>query len=105
MLVILSLAVYRVTRLIVFDTLPLVARPVAWLQRQVWNRFGEDWAHGFDCVWCVSIWVGGLLTLVVSTTIELPVPWLVWPATSVVAGFLGYLDQVGATRTGAGDAG
>lgn len=96
--VLLHLAVYRATRFIVFDTIPVVARPTAWAQRQIQRRFGDDWAHGLDCAWCVSVWLGGLITLGASFFIDLPVPWLLWPATSVAAGFLGYLDQLAALR-------
>lgn len=49
-----ALAVYRLTRLVTRDSLPLVARP-----RDAAVRRWGDRALGYfvECPWCVSVWV------------------------------------------------
>ena len=92
-IVLLCLATWRTTRLVTRDTLPLVADPVARLQAFVLRHAGKRWAEGLDCPWCVSVWVGGALTLAAALTVGVPLPWLVWPVTSGVAGLLDCVED------------
>lgn len=98
------LATYRVTRLITADA--IFDRPrdaVRWffegryIRRQSEERQRElgqsdDWhsklAYFVGCPWCVSLWVGGLITLATMLVVAVPYPLLVWPATSAVTGLL-----------------
>lgn len=48
-------ATTRVIRLITMDTIPLFAKPRAWVA----NRFGPDHALAdlVTCPWCIGVWV------------------------------------------------
>lgn len=99
------LSVYRFTRLVAVDR--IVQAPREWLQvrlEQRWERKhpdllidddGSQWqsmtAYLLGCMWCASVWVGGLVTLAAAMFIAgpLPVPWwLVWASSSAVTGWL-----------------
>lgn len=52
-----ALAVYRATRLLTRDSLPLVARP----RDAVVRRWGETSLGYFvECPWCVSVWIAAV---------------------------------------------
>lgn len=101
LVLLLCLTTYRVTRLVASDAFP----PVAAARRRLtrgrpaghWLRYalGDD-SH-FGCPWCVSVWVGGALVLVLALYVALTLhqswwPWpvwlLIWGATSAVTGTL-----------------
>jgi hypothetical protein len=65
--IILTLATYRLSRLIVEDT---VTEP---LRDAIWNRFNPSQGIGYliTCYWCTSFWVASLLVLMF---IIVPVP-------------------------------
>lgn len=66
--IILSLAVYRASRLIIEDT--VLDRFRNW----VWSRFSPDSAgvgYLITCYWCVSFWVS---SLVIVSYIIVPIP-------------------------------
>lgn len=89
---VLVLATHRLTRLIVADTLPLVAGPVFQLKRRILKRWGPAWAEGLDCPWCVSVWVSGMLVLATALTVGVPLPWLLWPAVSTAASLVSRVE-------------
>lgn len=68
-LVVDAVAVYRITRLITRDSLPLIARP-----REAAERRWGDRALGelVVCPWCVSWWVG---LAVIAGRLFLPLWW------------------------------
>lgn len=92
-------AVHRLTRLAIMDEIPMVKTPRDWAvnhldpipgtgRKPVWGRPGKSLAYLLGCPWCMSVWVGGV---VVWLTVwlhpaGLPVPWLVWAASSSVSG-------------------
>lgn len=83
-LVVLALATYRLSRLLVEDEV------LAWLRERVWRRFPPSTALGywFTCYWCTSIWTGSLL---VAAFMMIPVPTTVVAlalALSAVAGIV-----------------
>jgi hypothetical protein len=87
----LTLAVYRVTRLIVADGITDPWRE--WVE----DRTGEDssWSYLAACPWCVSVYVGAALTAATCAAgahgladVSVPVPFLVWPATSALTGLI-----------------
>jgi len=92
-IVLLCVATYRLSRLITRDSMPLVAGPVAKLETAIRKRWGAAWSEGLSCPWCVSVYLGGLLTLVAALTVGVPAPWLVWPVCSAAAGLLDCLED------------
>jgi hypothetical protein len=66
-LVILALAVYRITRLIIEDAV------TERLREAVWSRFDASRGIGYliTCYWCTGFWVASLLVLLF---IIVPVP-------------------------------
>lgn len=68
-LVILILGVYRLTRLVVQDT---ILEPV---RDWVWNRWGYDRGIGYliSCYWCTSFWFASLVVILYTIV---PVPTL-----------------------------
>lgn len=104
-LAVVFLAVYRLSRLVAVDR--IFRAPREWLQWKFENRWikrngsapgsefndSDEWqsamAYLLGCMWCVSIWVSGLIIGVISLTTGLPVPWwLAWAAASGVTGWL-----------------
>lgn len=102
LLLLYTLAVHRLTRLIVADTIPIVARP----REAIANYFGESsfdgkltggrqlgivgWsiAYVLTCPWCMSVYVGTGLVFVLGAWVSTPLPWLWVAASSTVTGFL-----------------
>lgn len=104
LLVLMCGATARITRLLVADAFPPVARLRA--MATVRWRDGSWQAYLAGCPWCLGVWVAGLLTLVVEWHYSLPAPVLVWPTVAWVAGFLTNLEthepDVDADEDGAG---
>lgn len=86
--VLVCLATYRVTRLLTADAFPPIAKARLWIAR----RWGDmSWqAYLSECPWCVSVYVGGLVTLgtLFARDDGLVLPALVWPTASAVAGLI-----------------
>lgn len=85
-----TLAVARITRLIVDDAYP----PMDWLTDQFARRVPEKWAPLVECVWCVSPYVA-LPDILWAWGSDLHWSWWlvnVWAAVSWIAGFLGVRD-------------
>lgn len=82
-LVILALAVFRVTRLITTDT--ILETPRNWL----FDRFPPDrsrFGYLFTCNWCMSIWVSSLLVI----------PYTIIPTVTVIIALIPALSAVAA---------
>lgn len=82
------LATYRITRLLVADAFPPIAHLRAWPSR----RFGDDssWAYLAECPWCASMYVAPLVVLAVDLFATTPVvlPVLLALAASAITGAL-----------------
>jgi uncharacterized membrane protein YoaK (UPF0700 family) len=84
--VIYALCTYRLSTLIVVDELtnPMRLRVITWATKHK-HPMVSKW---INCVWCVSIWIGGGVVLLA----RFAGSWAVWPcaalAFSAVAGFL-----------------
>jgi hypothetical protein len=83
-LVVLSLATYRLTRLVTRDTV------FSSVRNKVWERFPPEsskFGYLFTCEWCLSVWVASLLfisAMISTVTVLLAVPF----ALSAIAGLL-----------------
>lgn len=71
----LALACYRVTRLLVADHWP----PVVWARARIVagvKRIGRDWSVGVTCPWCVGVYVAIAGTWIANVWIRVRYPWL-----------------------------
>jgi hypothetical protein len=84
--VLVALASYRITRLLVRDEFP----PISVRRARIAERWGdESWqAYLSTCSWCAGVYVAGLVTLATWAATGLPVPALVWASAAAVTGFL-----------------
>lgn len=100
LVLLLIVAVHRLTRLAVADEIPLVKVPrdtiVDWLDpvgaagqppKPPLGGFGRSIAYLLTCPWCMSMWVGGALVWATTWWVSVPVPLLVWLAASSVTGW------------------
>lgn len=102
MLVLVLLAVHRVTRLLVDDSIPLIARPREAVQRYFGEYDGQGnllggrqlgvvgWsvAYLLGCPWCTSVYVATGVVFGLGAWVSVPLPWLWVAAGSSVTGFL-----------------
>lgn len=86
-LVLVCLATFRATWFVTVDDFPPIAKFRAW----VTQRFGESSAISYlvTCLWCVSVWLGAGITVLTDLFVSVPLPLLVWAASSAVTGTLG----------------
>lgn len=96
LVILVILAIHRLTRLAVADEIPIVKVPrdaaVNWLdpldgRPAPWGGFGKSVAYLLGCPWCMSVWVGAVVVWGTVLVHGLPVPWLVWAAASSVTGW------------------
>lgn len=111
-------AVYRLTRLITRDKLPLIALPrEKFVER--WgvyedepdktipigvrdrmqdgrrtNLFMRSLAYLWECDWCMSIWVGAGVVYAVNYYVDVPYPFLMWLMSSAITGILAQQETV-----------
>ena len=98
LLLTLSLATYRLTRLVVHDTFP----PIAWVRDRI---TGDDPAVGrwrgvpnwvgalVSCTWCSSVWVSFGVTALAWVWIGLPVPLLTGGAVAALSAIFAHLED------------
>ncbi len=115
--VLISLATFRLTRLIIKDSFPPIKTPrdavlnwldpddewkIEWLARHGTGleppdghlgALGRSLAYLITCPWCMSVWVGGGLTYVVTLYTSVPLPYLVWASACAVTGLLSLFDK------------
>jgi hypothetical protein len=95
----LALSTWRITHLVVEDTIPLVAKP-----REAIIARNEDGnlAYLLGCTYCSSVWVATLTVLIVDLWMDMsvPVPVAVVGALSIFTAFaetiVDWLDRYGA---------
>jgi len=81
LLVAISLAVYRVNRLIIHDT--IFDRPrSAFINWLLPKRGGGTVVELITCPFCIGMWVSGVATIVTSQVAAVPLPVLVWLASA-----------------------
>lgn len=96
LVLVLVLAIHRLTRLLVRDNLPLGhdvdGEPDARWRMWVADRWGDDsWqVYLSTCPWCVSIYVGALVVGASCVVLErgVPAPILVWLTASTLTGVI-----------------
>lgn len=83
LVVLLALASYRLTRIVVEDTITEPTRQ--WLLA----RLPAFWGQGLTCAWCVGWWISGALAVVatLSSLVALPL-WLTWLAVATLTGII-----------------
>lgn len=89
LLVVMSLAAYRLYRLLGVDDLPPIAGPRGAFTRWIDRHFGQDWADGIGCPWCLGFWCAGIVVGFVDIVVSVPLPVLQWAAASAVVGLIG----------------
>lgn len=98
-LLVMTLTTYRLTRLLVVDHFP----PIYYLRVKLtgdeeqrikplpWVPWWLEFLAG--CYWCMSVWVSGVVTLVVTLASDLPYPLLTWGAVAALAPWLSHLEE------------
>lgn len=98
LLLLLTLATYRGTRLVVDDTFP----PVAWVRTHVTgDEYGRDrwrfvpmWVGDLvSCSWCASVWVAAGVVGLTTLWTSVPLPLLTWAAVAAGAAWLAHLEE------------
>lgn len=84
-----SLAAYRVWRLLALDDLPPLVKARTRFQDAIAERHGDDWADGIACPFCSGFWVSLVVVVVTASIHPVPLPALQVLAVSAIVGFLG----------------
>jgi len=94
----LALSTWRVTHLVVEDTIPFVANPREWI---INRKPDGNLAYLLGCTYCSSVWVGALHVAIVDWVLgyDVPVPVAVLGALSIFTAFgetiVDWLDRYG----------
>lgn len=83
---VLSLASYRLWRLLALDTLPLVAGPRDRVEIAIASRWGDEWSDGIKCAWCLGFWSACAVVGATWAVRPLPLPALWFAAVSAAVG-------------------
>lgn len=98
LLLLVTVASYRLTRLVAVDTFP----PVQWVRDRLTGddplvtrwRWVPSWLSKLvSCVWCSSVWVAGGVTLATTIWLGLPLPLLVWATAASGAAWICHLED------------
>jgi hypothetical protein len=98
LLVFMSLAAYRVTRLVVNDSFPPVQRLRDWALGADERRFVGtrlEWVGELlTCNWCASFWVSGLVVGATEVVVSVPLPFLAWWAVAGATAFVLFVEDM-----------
>jgi len=110
--ILLVLAIWRTTRLLVVDEFPPVRAVREWFittfgeiskageitgGRRL-GGIGHAIAYVWDCPWCMSVYVGAGLVAAADWRLDVPFPWLIVAAGSLAAGLGATLEQAAEQR-------
>lgn len=98
-----TLAAYRLARLLVHDTFP----PIAWLRDKFTGPYEVHvdtaprkpthvpfwFAYLWTCTWCMTVWTAAGVTVLTWVTIDLPAPLLIWGGVAAGAALLSHLED------------
>jgi hypothetical protein len=88
LLVVLGLATYRVTRVVVLDGFPPVRAPREWIMKH-----GPEWlADLVSCHYCASAYVSGGLVTLADLFGSVPMPGLTWLAAWAIGALIADWD-------------
>lgn len=80
LIILLSLAVYRVTRFVILDT--IIAHQRIWLLNKILGRKPRGWREKIhellQCPFCLSVWLAGASVALGDRWVSVPLPWLAW---------------------------
>lgn len=87
----LSLAAYRLTRVLIEDEWP----PADWFRQYVARRTGRDsaWTTLITCGWCAATYTSAALYVLSDQMLPIPLPVLSYAATLTVVGYLATYDN------------
>lgn len=105
-LLLVVVATWRITRLLVRDEFPPVRAVRDWVTTtfadvtpsgeltpsKQWGVLGHTVAYLWTCTWCMSVWVGAGVVFTLGHWLSVPLPWLVVAAASAGAGLLNMVD-------------
>lgn len=97
----LVLATYRTTRLLVRDEFPPIRAIREWvigtfagadihgnLVDNRWGPIGRSLAYLWTCPWCMSVWAGAGVVALADWCLSVPWPWLIITAGSAITGWV-----------------
>jgi Protein of unknown function (DUF1360) len=89
-----GLACYRLTRLVVVDTFPPIARPREWIERRTLGTRLEMLGDLLTCHWCASGWISMALVAGVDwfSSVPVPLPVITWAGVWAVGAGLNQLE-------------
>jgi hypothetical protein len=103
LLVCMSLASYRLARLLTIDTFP----PIQWVRDRLTYPYTQPqdsearritrvpyWlAYLVMCMWCMPVWTAGAVTIATALTIGVDAPLLVWLAVAAIASLISHVED------------
>lgn len=86
LLLLISLASYRLWRLLALDDLPIVAKP----RERYFDRYAGTWkADLVECPWCSGSWIAFAVTGLTNLFYDFPLPVLYALVSATIVGFIG----------------
>lgn len=105
LVVLMIVAIWRVTRLLLKDDLPPVRLTREWFIHTFgvvadgkvaggkrWGILGFSIAYIWTCPWCMSFWVGLLIWAGADWRLSVPYPWLIIAAGSGLSGMMAAVE-------------
>lgn len=106
--VLIVLVTFRTTRLIIEDTFPPVGVPreklLNWWSPTPdergqtsgtphWGALGRSLRYLFSCPWCMSVWVGALVTYIFTIYVSVPLPYAAWIVAAAGTGLIASVED------------
>lgn len=90
--VLMGLAAFRLYRLLGIDAFPLFSGPRSRLEDFIAERWGDEWADGLSCPWCLGSWCSIAVVAITAQYVDVLLPVLQAAAVAAVVGLLGGID-------------